>query len=257
VAGHGRTPTGSLFDPLADAYAAARPTYPDQIFTDIERVLGRSLAGADAVDVGAGTGIATRLLVERGARVVAVEPGPEMLARLLQRSPGLPAVRGDGEALPLRDGVADLVSYAQAWHWVDVPVAAAEAARVLRPGGALAVWWNDVDAADARWWQRQQERLERMSPGYRREYRSRPFADELRWTGHFDEVVTLAGRWERRIGIDDYLVWMRSRSYVAAIGDRLGDFLDAERDTVLRAFPGGVVIEPFRTLLVIARVAPA
>jgi hypothetical protein len=50
---------------------------------------------------------------------------------------------------------------------------------------------------------------------------------------------------------------MRSRSYVAAIGDRLGDFLDAERDTVLRAFPGGVVIEPFRTLLVIARVAPA
>ncbi|MCM3921495.1 methyltransferase domain-containing protein [Frankia sp. AiPs1] len=253
----GRTPTGSLFDPLADAYAAARPSYPEHVFGDIERVLGRPLAGTDVIDVGAGTGIATRLLLARGARVVAVEPGPSMLARLLDRSPGVPAVRGDGEALPLRAGVADLVCYAQAWHWVDVPVAAAQAARVLRPGGALAVWWNDVDAAEFRWWQRQQERLERMSPGYRREYRSRPFADELRWTGHFSEVVTLTGRWRRRIGMDDYLTWLRSKSYVAAIGDRLDDFLDAERRTMLRAFPDGVVVEPFRTLLVIARMPEA
>ncbi|SNQ50053.1 Methylase involved in ubiquinone/menaquinone biosynthesis [Frankia canadensis] len=250
---HGRIPTGSLFDPLADAYAAARPGYPEHVLTDIERILGRPLAGADVVDVGAGTGIATRLLRDRGARVVAVEPGTAMLARLLERTPDLPALRGDGEALPFRDSVADLITYAQAWHWVDVPVAAAQAARVLRPGGALAVWWNDVDAPDARWWQRQQERLERMSPGYRRDYRRRPFADELRWTGHFDEVVTLTGRWARRIGIDDYLIWQRSRSYVAAIGDRLDDFLDAERRTVLRAFPDGIVVEPFRTLLVIAR----
>ncbi len=252
----GRTPTGSLFDPLAAAYAAARPSYPDQVFTDIERIADRSLAGADVIEVGAGTGIATRLLLDRGARVVPVEPGPGMLAQLLERTPGLPVVRADGEALPFRSGVADLVCYAQSWHWVDVLIAAAEAARVLRPGGALAVWWNDVDAADLRWWQRQQERLELMSPGYRREYRSRPFADELRWTGHFSEVVTLTGRWQRRIGIDDYLTWQRSKSYVAAIGDRLDDFLDAERRTVLRAFPDGVVVEPFRTLLVIARVPP-
>jgi SAM-dependent methyltransferase len=252
----GRTPTGSLFDPLADAYAAARPSYPDQVLVDIERILGRTLSGADVVEVGAGTGIATRLLLGQGARVVPVEPGPSMLARLLDRNPGLPAIRADGEALPLRAGVADLVCYAQAWHWVDVPVAAAEAARVLRPGGALAVWWNDVDAGELRWWQRQQERLERMSPGYRRDYRTRPYADELRWTGHFSEVVTLTGRWRRRIGIDDYLTWQRSKSYVAAIGDRLEDFLDAERRSILRAFPDGVVIEPFRTLLVIARVPP-
>ncbi|WP_462187951.1 MULTISPECIES: class I SAM-dependent methyltransferase [unclassified Frankia] len=250
----GRTPTGSLFDPLADAYAAARPSYPDHIFRDVERFLGRPLRGADVLDVGAGTGIATRLLIGRGARVVPVEPGPNMLARLRERSPGLPTVRGDGEALPFRNQVADLVCYAQAWHWVHVPTAAAEAARVLRPGGALAVWWNDVDAEEYRWWQRQQERLERMNSGYHRGYRARPFADELRWTGHFSEVVTLTGRWRRRINIDDYLTWQRSKSYVAAIGDRLGDFLDAERRTMLRAFPDGVVVEPFRTLLVIAQV---
>jgi len=243
----------SLFDPLVDAYDAARPTYPNTLFDDLARLAGRPLAGADVVEVGAGTGIATRRLLDRGARVIPCDLGPAMLTRLRERTPAIPAVLGDAEALPLRSGVADLVCYAQAWHWVRVPVAAAEAARVLRPGGALAVWWNDVDAQDERWWQRQQDRLEAMNPTYQRSYRSRPYADELRWTGHFAEVVTLSGRWVRRIDIDLYLTWLRSKSYVAAIGDRLEDFLDAERRSVLRAFPDGIIEEPFRTLLVVAR----
>jgi SAM-dependent methyltransferase len=243
----------SPFDPLVDAYDAARPTYPDALFDDLRRLAGRPLAGADVVEVGAGTGIATRALLARGARVVPVDLGAAMLGRLRARTPGIPVALGDGEALPLRPGVADLVCYAQAWHWVRVPVAAAEAARVLRPGGALAVWWNDVDAEDEPWWRRQQDRLEKLSPGYRRGYRTRPYADELRWTGQFTEVVTLAGRWSRRIDIDTYLTWLRSKSYVAAIGERLADFLDAERRSLLRTFPDGVVEEPFRTLLVVAR----
>jgi SAM-dependent methyltransferase len=243
-----------VFDPLVDAYDTARPGYPDQLFRDLERLGGRTLAGADVIEVGAGTGIATRSLLDRGARIVAVDIGELMLARLRRHTPVLPVLRGDGEALPFRAAVCDLVCYAQAWHWVRVPVAAAEAARVLRPAGALAVWWNDVDADGLRWWQRQQERLEEMSPGYRRDYRRRPFADELRWTGHFTEVVTLSFRWWRRLDIDHYLTWLRSKSYVASIGDRVEDFLAAERRSMLRAFPDGLVVEPFRTLLVVARV---
>ncbi|MDT3438658.1 methyltransferase domain-containing protein [Pseudofrankia sp. BMG5.37] len=243
----------SLFDPLVDAYDAARPTYPDALFDDLARLAGRPLAGADVVEVGAGTGIATRCLLGRGARVVPLDIGAAMLARLRERTPGIPAVLADAEALPLRAGVADLVCYAQAWHWVRVPAAAAEAARVLRPGGALAVWWNDVDAEDEQWWGRQQDRLEVMNPAYQRGYRARPYADELRWTGQFADVVTLAGRWARRIDVDTYLTWLRSKSYVAEIGDRLADFLDAERRSMLRAFPDGIIEEPFRTVLVVAR----
>jgi SAM-dependent methyltransferase len=243
----------SLFDPLVDAYDAARPTYPDPLFDDLARLAGRPLAGADIIEIGAGTGIATRRLLALGARVVPVDLGAAMLTRLRERTPGIPAVLGDAEALPLRAGVADLVCCAQAWHWVRVPAAAAEAARVLRPGGALAVWWNDVDAADERWWIRQQERLEAMNPDYTRDYRARPYAEELRWTGQFAEVLTLAGRWVRQLDIDTYLTWLRSKSYVAAIGARLPEFLDDERRSMLRAFPNGIVEEPFRTVLVVAR----
>jgi SAM-dependent methyltransferase len=243
----------SIFDPLVDFYDAARPTYPDRLFADLERLTG-PLAGAAVVDVGAGTGIATRQLVARGADVIAVELGEAMARRLAARTPGVFAVvRGDGEALPIASGVADLVCYAQAWHWMDVPVAAAEAARVLAPGGSLAVWWNEVDAPEARWWRSQQARLEAMSPGYDRGYRARPWADELRWTGRFADVVTLTGRWERVVDVETYLTLLRSKSYVAAIGDRLGDFLASERDSLLHAFPAGEVVEPFRTVLVVAR----
>ncbi|MCK9899503.1 ubiquinone biosynthesis protein UbiE [Parafrankia colletiae] len=244
---------GSLFDPLADAYDQARPSYPDQLFVDLEMLAGRPVAGAGVVDVGAGTGIATRAMLARGARVLPVDLGPVMLDRLRRHSPDLPVVRGDGEALPLRDACADLVTYAQAWHWVGVPAAAAEAARVLRPGGSLAVWWNDVDAEDFHWYQRQQDRLEAMSPGYTRDYRSRPFAEELRWTGLFAEVVTVTCRWHREIDLDRYETWLRSKSFVAAIGDRVEDFLAAERRSLLRSFPDGLIIEPFRTVLVVAR----
>ncbi len=245
-------PVESVFDPLADAYDAARPRYPDALFRDLERLAGRGLAGADVVDVGAGTGIATRAMARRGANVVAVDIGAAMLARLRAHDPHLPAVRADGEALPFRHGVADLVCYAQSWHWVRVPVAVAEAARVLRPNGCLALWWNDVDAEDFRWWERQQERLEAMSPGYSRHYRTRPYGDELRWTGYFAEVATVVCRWHRTIDIDLYLTWLRSKSYVAAIGERLEEFLDAERRSMLRVFPDGIIIEPFRTILVVA-----
>jgi len=105
----------SVFDPLVDAYDAGRPSYPDQLYDDLER-LTRPLAGTGVVEVGAGTGIATRALEARGARVVALDLGAAMLRRLRERNGRTPVVVADAHALPLGDGVADLVCYAQAWH---------------------------------------------------------------------------------------------------------------------------------------------
>ena len=98
-----------------------------------------------AVDLAAGTGLFTRELLGRAARVVAVEPDARMRDVLARRSPELDVREGWGEAMPLPDASADAVFVSTAWHWLDVPRAVPEIARVLRPGGRLGVIWTSRD----------------------------------------------------------------------------------------------------------------
>jgi SAM-dependent methyltransferase len=244
------SPAGSIFDALADDYDAARPSYPADLYDAIDQ-LAHHLDGARVVEIGAGTGIATRGLRERGADVLAVDIGPQMLRKLRTRMPDQRVVVARAEELPVPDASTDLVCAAQAWHWVDPDRGPREVQRVLRPGGALAVWWNNVRAAGERWYEDQQCRLEEMSPGYTRDYREPPMEDPFR--PYFADVEIFRTTWTRRIGIDDYLTWHRSKSYVAAVGDRLPEFLAAERASMLESFPDGVITEPFHVRLVVAR----
>lgn len=240
----------SPFDALVDAYDAGRPTYPPALYDLVER-LAAPLRDAFVVEIGAGTGIATRALRDRGATVLALDIGERMLGRLRQRTPGHPVALARAEALPVQDGVAHLVCAAQAWHWVDVSAAAPEVQRVLRPDGALAVWWNNVAADGLPWFEAQQERLEAMSPGYSRDYRSE--RAEVALSRYFPDVEVHTLAWSRTLSLDEYVVWLRSKSYVAAIGDRLEDFLAAEQASLASAFPDGAVVEPFEVRLVVAR----
>ncbi len=135
-----RAERAASFARVADAYEQARPGYP------ADAVLW--LAGetpCDVVDLGAGTGKLTRSLAALGHHVVAVEPLGEMLDRLRATVPGVTAVTGSAESMPLPDGAADVVACAQAFHWFDQEAALAEIARVLRPGGRIALVWNVRD----------------------------------------------------------------------------------------------------------------
>lgn len=97
-------------------------------------------AGASAVlDLAAGTGVATRLLIGRAPRVVAVEPDERMRAVLAARCPEAKVRPGRGEEIPLTDASVDAVVIASAWHWLDHERAVPEIVRVLRPGGTLGV----------------------------------------------------------------------------------------------------------------------
>ena len=128
----------------ADAYEQARPSYPAE---SVARIVGHGGIGPGrrVLDLAAGTGKLTRLLVHTGADVVAVEPVAAMRDRLVASLPGLDARDGTAEALPLDDGSVDAVTVAQAFHWFDPPVALAEIRRVLRPDGHLFLVWNTRD----------------------------------------------------------------------------------------------------------------
>ncbi|NBM19731.1 class I SAM-dependent methyltransferase [Streptomyces sp. GC420] len=231
------------FDSVAAQYDAARPGYPRQLFETVEELAGRPLAGADLVDVGAGTGIATRLLRARGARVTAVEPGPGMGALLRAGLPDVPLVRGDGDRLPFLDASADFVTYAQSWHWTDPARSVPEALRVLRPGGCLAMWWNVPDP-DVSWTVEQEERLRRRMPGYHAHGLTGEAPDILRALGH--PAVFRRLHWSRRVPVDTHLAMLGSRSYFAVLGpEASAPVLDDERRHLLALFPDGLVEESY------------
>ena len=100
---------------------------------------------ARVVDLGAGTGALTRLLVDRVDEVIAVEPDARMRAVLREQVPAATAVDGRGESIPLPDASTDAILASSSWHWVDPVAAVAEAARVLVPGGLLGAIWSGPD----------------------------------------------------------------------------------------------------------------
>jgi SAM-dependent methyltransferase len=97
------------------------------------------------VDLGAGTGLFTRALAARAARVIAVEPDERMRQALAARSPGIQVLAGSGESIPLPDASADGVFLSSAWHWMDPDRAIPEIARVLRDGARFGVIWTGRD----------------------------------------------------------------------------------------------------------------
>jgi len=98
------------------------------------------------LDLAAGTGAVTRLLIGRAARVVAVEPDERMRAVLAARCPEAEVLEGRAEDIPLPDASVDAVVIASAWHWLDPDRAVPEITRVLRPGGNLGVIWVSRDS---------------------------------------------------------------------------------------------------------------
>ncbi len=141
------------FQQAAEAYRRGRPDYPAEAVAFIAEVL--SLApGRRVLDLAAGTGKLTRLLLPFGAGIVAVEPVEAMREALASDLPDVEVHEGRAEALPLEDGSIDAAVVAQAFHWFDGPAALGELHRVLRPGSTLSLVWNVRDDEHSAFWSR-------------------------------------------------------------------------------------------------------
>jgi SAM-dependent methyltransferase len=204
----------TAFADVAGAYERARPGYPEEA---VRWLVGDE--SRDVVDLGAGTGKLTRSLAALGHRVIAVEPLGEMRAELETALPDVTAVAGSAEAIPLPDASADVVTSAQAFHWFDHAKALPEIARVLRPGGRLALVWNSRDDRDP-WMARLSEIIGNETV---QEWDVSPVIGE---GGIFGPVETVEFSFVQELDRDGLLDLVLSRSYLAKLPP-------AEREPVL------------------------
>src|SRR5690349_495524 len=136
-------PTSRFSDRVAD-YVRYRPDYPPALLDWLQRELGVSPAWAVA-DVGAGTGISSRLFLDAGYRVTAIEPNAAMRAAAVEwlgNDPSFRAIDGRADATDLPDASIDLVCVAQAFHWFEPQSTRREFRRILRAGGLAVIFWN-------------------------------------------------------------------------------------------------------------------
>ncbi len=132
------------FSTRVENYIKYRPHYPPEVLQTLKERCGLSPASVIA-DVGSGTGILTEVFLRNGNAVYGIEPNQEMreaAERLLSEYPNFHSLDGRAEATTLPDRSVDFVTAGQAYHWFDRAAARAEFARILRPGGWVALVWN-------------------------------------------------------------------------------------------------------------------
>lgn len=228
------------FGAIAEDYDGLRP-YPPKEAVDWLLPSGCEVA----IDVGAGTGLFTRTLVGRAAQVVAVEPDARMRAVLAERSPGVRAVEGTGEAIPLPDQSADAVFVSSAWHWMDPDRAVPEIGRVLRDGGRFGLIWTSRDR-DVDWVRGLDllpgdETTEADAPDrFRRRHENVALPDPQ----IFHDVARETFEFVRTMTIDDIVAMLAtySRVIIASPADR-AQRLDNARAILTERFPGADAID--------------
>ena len=194
------------FGSVAEAYDRGRPSYPAEAVA--------WLTGGEAkvvLELGAGTGKLTRELVDQGHAVFATEPDEAMLAVLRERVPEVSAKPATAEQIPANDRSVDVVVVAQAFHWFDHEVALPEIARVLKPGGHLALVWNSRDERIP--WVR------RMGDILGRQDLDTSSAEHLVHSDLFGFVEQAAFKHWQEVNRESILDLARSRSNVATMGE--------------------------------------
>lgn len=194
------------FASVAEAYDRARPSYPADA---ADWLVGTT--ASTVVELGAGTGKLTELLVSAGHDVIATDPLPEMLGHLRTRVPGARTVVAAAEHIPLPSRTADVVVCAQAFHWFDHAAALPEIARVLRPGGTLALVWNTRDERTP--WVRRLNAILGGSDDHPGLVAPAEESEQFGW------VERQEFRFWQSLRRDELFDLVRSRSYVALLDD--------------------------------------
>jgi SAM-dependent methyltransferase len=243
------------FGSVAELYDRARPSYPDALVDDL-----MAFAPHDILDVGTGTGKAARLFLARGCSVLGVEADRRMAE--VARAHGVQVEESTFEAWEPKGRVFDLLTSAQAWHWVDPAVGAPKAAAVVRPGGHFAAFWN-LGAHDPGVRIALDSAYQRLAPEIAQttlalDYRDARIASDVQALLATDGFVSTELRsyaWDRAYTRAEWLAYLATHSdHVRLPDERRSALLDAVGETIDSL--GGELLYHFQTVLILGTRPP-
>jgi SAM-dependent methyltransferase len=236
------------FDRIAGLYDSARAGYPDAVFERLSRL---AAAGRSVLEIGCGTGKATVGLAARGLTIVALDPGPSMIAQARTNLAADVDVRFvnatfEGWAPDARD--FDLIAAAQAWHWVPPEIGLPKAASLLKPDGVLAIFGNDWTLADLRLYEAVDAAYIRLAP----ELRESPLGTWYREDGPLPPMIEASRlyrdlhyegfAWSRTADVESYLGMLRTLSNHQGLDPPHLEALLTAVGKVVRGFGAAVVV---------------
>ena len=240
-----------LFTDKSEDYSRFRPSYPDEAVN----WLRSNISGNTVLDIGAGTGSFTRLLLQKFSCVSALEPNDDMRNAFQKNLPGIFCSGCTGEATGMPDHTIDLITVAQAFHWLDAEKFKQEARRILRPAGTVAVIWNT--SLKNKFTEECNMICQKYCPRFRSGHAGRHSAEEgdlfLR-RRFFREVEVVSFPNPFKMDLQTFEGNIRSRSYALKQSDCEYDSFTAELRSVFERYAeNGIVIEPQETQIYLGR----
>ncbi len=256
----------TTFDGAALLYDEVRPGYPEALFDDVVSLSGIPPEGS-ILEIGCGTGQATVPLARRGYRILCIELG-ENLATIARRNladyPLVEVRTGDFEYYPVPEGAFDLAVSATAFHWLDPARAYPKIKRSLRPGGAIALFWNEHVHSDASgdFFEAVQEVYEREAPeivkpddhkGLPQPHELPDRTAEIEASGLFDGVIRRDYRWDEPYDAEGYLRVLSTYSGHMALDPTSRERLFGGIRDLIEREHGGRIVKGYATTLYLAR----
>lgn len=254
-----------MFDGAASLYDEVRPGYPGKLFDEVVSLSGIP-PGGRILEIGCGTGQATLPFARRGYELLCVELGENLAAVARRNLAGYPRVEvktGDFEEVPLPEEAFDLAVSATAFHWLDPTVAYPKVARSLKPGGAIALFWNEHVHSDAGsgFFEATQKVYAREAPEiWDENYEGPPRPEDLRDrtaeienSGLFGPVVRRSFRWDQAYGAAGYLRVLDTYSGHISLGDEARARLYDGISRLIDEEFGGRIVKGYQTSLYVAR----
>jgi SAM-dependent methyltransferase len=256
----------TTFDEDALLYDEVRPGYPEALFDDVVSLSGIP-PEARILEIGCGTGQATVPLAERGYRVLCVELGENLAAvarRKLAAYPRAEVLTADFEGWSSQDEIFDLAVSATAFHWLDPAVAYPKVARSLKPGGAVALFWNEHvhSGASGGFFESVQRVYEREAPeivkpedagGLPRPEEVPDRTGEIEGSGLFEGVTKRLYRWNETYDAEGYLRVLNTYSGHRGLEEATRERLFRGIAGLIDGEYGGRVVKGYLTTLYVAR----